>query len=291
MSTSYTENYHLGKQENYEDEFNMGVITNNMDIIDSVIKSLSDVVDTLSHASGNYAEEIATINENISTLNELGVELSDATTVNSRDISNTNSSLESLARLVNKYAIPRTPDFPPIIKAHDISQFADGIIVGKFARSIWDIGNYSDGENDNVWDWGVAITYSLGDEGMGRYVTQFLWLPSVWGNGLMLVRNGYESLGNFRYCWSPDRYEVSISSSSMEEMTHGVWIGTVSTDITGAAEAMRGVARTYTYSNGIAYDLHYSGNSRMQIVETIDGTRKTRYYDNSAIGGGWTSWV
>lgn len=37
MSTTYTANYHLGKQEDASDNFDMSVITENMDTIDSVL--------------------------------------------------------------------------------------------------------------------------------------------------------------------------------------------------------------------------------------------------------------
>lgn len=40
MSTSYTTNYHLGKQLNYSDYFDMKVITDNMDTIDTVLKPM-----------------------------------------------------------------------------------------------------------------------------------------------------------------------------------------------------------------------------------------------------------
>ena len=43
MSTTYTTNYHLGKQEDTSDNFNMSVITDNMDTIDSVLGSNSSI--------------------------------------------------------------------------------------------------------------------------------------------------------------------------------------------------------------------------------------------------------
>lgn len=39
MSTTYTTNYHLGKQTDTSDNFNMSVITDNMDVIDGVLKT------------------------------------------------------------------------------------------------------------------------------------------------------------------------------------------------------------------------------------------------------------
>lgn len=51
MATTYTENYHLGKQENHADKFRMDVITANMDIIDEQIKKNEDEITS---AKGTY---------------------------------------------------------------------------------------------------------------------------------------------------------------------------------------------------------------------------------------------
>lgn len=45
MSTTYTTNYHLGKQTDTSDNFDMSVITDNMDTIDTVLKDHSDKID------------------------------------------------------------------------------------------------------------------------------------------------------------------------------------------------------------------------------------------------------
>ena len=39
MSTTYTENYQLGMQENHNDKFSMAVITENAKIIDGLLKA------------------------------------------------------------------------------------------------------------------------------------------------------------------------------------------------------------------------------------------------------------
>lgn len=44
MATTYTPNYNLGKQEDHADKFSMNVITDNMDIIDGVMKELADKI-------------------------------------------------------------------------------------------------------------------------------------------------------------------------------------------------------------------------------------------------------
>lgn len=46
MATTYTENFHLGKQENHADKFSMDVITSNMDIIDAQMKENADNIDS-----------------------------------------------------------------------------------------------------------------------------------------------------------------------------------------------------------------------------------------------------
>lgn len=50
MSTTYTPNFHLGKQEDTSDTFAMSVITDNADIIDTQMKANSD--DTLANRNG-----------------------------------------------------------------------------------------------------------------------------------------------------------------------------------------------------------------------------------------------
>lgn len=291
MATTYTENYHLGKQNNINDLFQMSVITGNMDIIDSLIKSANDAISATASTVEGHTTSIETLDSAVGGLTTdvggLTASVDDLAT----SVSGLSSSLSSLTNKVNKYAVPQTKETASgIIEDDDITGFADGALVGKFAESIWDLTQ----QQSTDWQWGVLFAYTMGDEGMGRHVTQFLWIPSAsptYPNGLMLTRDGYLPLGNFRYCWSPDVYEKSISSSSLENMRHGTWIGTVSTDITGAASAMRGIARAYSYSNSMSYDLHSYGHCCMQVVETIDGTRKTRYYDNDSISGGWSAWV
>ena len=61
MATTYTENYHLGKQENHADKFRMDVITANMDIIDEQIKKNEDEITS---AKGTYT----TLSERLSSI-------------------------------------------------------------------------------------------------------------------------------------------------------------------------------------------------------------------------------
>lgn len=47
MATTYTENYNLGKQEDYADKFDMSVITDNADKIDEALKGLQDGISSI----------------------------------------------------------------------------------------------------------------------------------------------------------------------------------------------------------------------------------------------------
>lgn len=44
MATTYTDNFHLGKQENRPDKFDMSVITRNMEIIDAAMQEILDTI-------------------------------------------------------------------------------------------------------------------------------------------------------------------------------------------------------------------------------------------------------
>ncbi|MBR4627793.1 MAG: hypothetical protein IKO47_08860 [Ruminococcus sp.] len=49
MATTYTDNFHLGMQENTADKFKMSVITDNMKIIDAALgKSVPSTTETIS---------------------------------------------------------------------------------------------------------------------------------------------------------------------------------------------------------------------------------------------------
>lgn len=64
MATTYTEHYHLGKQENHSDRFNMNVITGNMDKIDEVLNEHEEAAAKIRIDS---SEEIGMTKEAIST--------------------------------------------------------------------------------------------------------------------------------------------------------------------------------------------------------------------------------
>ena len=44
MATTYTDNFHLGKQENRPDKFDMSVVTRNMEIIDAAMQEILDTI-------------------------------------------------------------------------------------------------------------------------------------------------------------------------------------------------------------------------------------------------------
>ena len=74
MATTYTTNYHLGKQTDHADKFDMSVITDNADKIDTALKENADAInnkqDTLNAAqlaalnSGITSEDVAQIETN-----------------------------------------------------------------------------------------------------------------------------------------------------------------------------------------------------------------------------------
>ena len=68
MATTYTENYHLGKQENHADKFRMDVITANMDIIDEQIKKNEDEITS---AKGTYTTLSERLDEDRAVLVEI----------------------------------------------------------------------------------------------------------------------------------------------------------------------------------------------------------------------------
>ena len=58
MSTTYTENYHFGKQENKADKFDMSVITDNMDAIDHYLKQNADGIADVSRVFNAMLSEL-----------------------------------------------------------------------------------------------------------------------------------------------------------------------------------------------------------------------------------------
>lgn len=86
MATTYTTNYHLGKQTDHGDKFDMDVITDDMDIIDAQMKANSDIANAYypQIVEGEYIDhsDIAFFREGVMTgtfnLIDLGIRLTDA---------------------------------------------------------------------------------------------------------------------------------------------------------------------------------------------------------------------
>jgi hypothetical protein len=53
VSTTYTTNYNLGKQTDTSDNFDMSVITDNMDIIDTQMKSNANDISSIQQTIGD----------------------------------------------------------------------------------------------------------------------------------------------------------------------------------------------------------------------------------------------
>ena len=76
---------------------------------------------------------------------------------------------------------------------------------------------------------------------------------------------------------TPKVKSTAIDNAALALVFNGTVTGSIATEITGGSAAIYGVVRAYMVSDTDA----------MQICETIDGSRFTRYYTSSA----WGSWL
>lgn len=76
---------------------------------------------------------------------------------------------------------------------------------------------------------------------------------------------------------TPQVKSTAIDNAALALVFSGIVTGSIATEITGSSAATYGVVRAYMVSDTDA----------MQICETIDGSRFTRYYTSSA----WGSWL
>lgn len=76
---------------------------------------------------------------------------------------------------------------------------------------------------------------------------------------------------------TPQVKSTAIDNAALALVFSGIVTGSIATEITGGSAATYGVVRAYMVSDTDA----------MQICETIDGSRLTRYYTSSA----WGSWL
>ena len=73
---------------------------------------------------------------------------------------------------------------------------------------------------------------------------------------------------------TPSVKSTAINNAALALVFNGTVTGSIATEITGGSAAIYGVVRAYMVSDTDA----------MQICETIDGSRLTRYYTSSAWG-------
>lgn len=278
MSTSYTENYHLGKQLNKTDTFSMDVITDNMDIIDEAMKENADNIASTMATVGEHTTNIGENTEDIATLEETVNTISDSLFGSQSDIRSMAASISSISNTLNRYAVPKSERD---ISASRCNNFYEGILVGNFQNDIV----HTDVEGTFK---GVLFAYNVGTES-SWVILQILVVSNT---GLVLGRCGFATaMGDFIVLCEGDgrRPWNTLTSESLSSTVRGTLIGDIGTDITGAANVTKGVVRTYSYSPYIVWDTRYGGPDRLQIVETEDGTRKTRYYTESTRT--WSAWV
>ena len=85
MATTYTSNYHLGKQEDKNDKFSMDVITENMDKIDAALNLKADNLDLTTHTSNT---------DNPHNVNKDDIGLSNVVNVDTTTTANINDSAD-----------------------------------------------------------------------------------------------------------------------------------------------------------------------------------------------------
>lgn len=169
------------------------------------------------------------------------------------------------AKDIDKYAVPDVRSDRAITEG-DIQLFADGIMVGTFSRDLTGLA----GDEDGV----LRAYYMNPDEPGSIEIIQVLELPDT---GAILMRHKLSSWSAWIRVTETRRVALNtITSSSLSSFYAGYITGELDPDITGAASDMYGVVRAYKVGTG----------RYMQIAEAVDGTRKTRYYENT-----WGSWV
>ena len=121
MSTTYTENYNLGKQTNTADKFDMSIITDNMDKIDHYLKENAEEIDDT--AAAIYAA-LSALTDRVANLEASGISLAIAELLSAPIVGAANSI--ALTDDMNKY---------------DILVFRFGITAGgtnqQFENTLW----------------------------------------------------------------------------------------------------------------------------------------------------------
>lgn len=275
MSTSYTTNYHLGKQLNHSDYFDMKVITDNMDTIDSALKTNADNISTTSSTVSGHTSSIS--------------DLQSAVSECSGDISTLETDVSGLTTNLDKYAIPQHLETDVIIVDTDISNFKNGIMVGMFSKKLWD-RNASELASTR----GALLAYNLNplststSQYFPEYVQILILNDEGYGRKILMRSNTGSGWSNFTVLSMQEQYCSSIDNTFLNNVARrrGTFTGDIATEITGLSTAERGVVRAYSFSDNIAYD---DSHDCIQIVDTASGVHKSRFYDY--MNNTWSAWV
>lgn len=275
MSTSYTTNYHLGKQLNHSDYFDMKVITDNMDTIDSALKTNADNISTTSSTVSGHTSSIS--------------DLQSAVSECSGDISTLETDVSRLTTNLDKYAIPQHLETDIIIVDTDISNFKNGVMVGMFSKKLWDRN-----ASDQSYARGALLAYNLNplststSQYFPEYVQILILNDEGYGRKILMRSNSGSGWGNFTVLSIQEQYCSSIDNTFLNNVARrrGTFTGDIATEITGLGAAERGVVRAYSFSDNIAYD---DSHDCIQIVDTASGVHKSRFYDY--MNNTWSAWV
>ena len=273
MSTSYTPNYHLGKQLDINDNFDMSVITDNMDIIDSRLKSDADNISTLTPIVSELQANYPTLSETVSTNS------SNITALQNKDI--------ALEAKVDAYSVPSYSGNDDIIEDTDISSFRHGIKVGRFSKKFWDRN-----ASDSDYCRGVLFAYNLNPSSSSSYLPAYIQVlivnDSSYGDKILIRDSSGGGWSNFKVLTIQDQYVSTIDNTTLSLIgrRRGTWVGNIATEISGLSAVERGIVRSYIFGDNIAYD---DSHDCMQVCETVSGVRKTRWYDYT--NSTWSAWV
>lgn len=297
MSTSYTTNYHLGKQLNHSDYFDMDVITDNMDTIDSALKSNADNISATSSTVSGHTTSISELQSSIETLSSdvsssiSGLQssidtLSSTVSGYSGDISSLETDVSRLTTNLDKYAIPQHLETDIIIVDSDISNFKNGVMVGMFSQKLWDRN-----ASDQSYERGALFAYNLNPISSSQYFPEYiqiLILNDSYSRKMLMRENSGSGWSNFTVLSMQERYCSSIDNSFLNNIARrrGIYMGDIATEISGLSAVERGVVRCYAFTDSIAYD---DSNDCMQVCETVSGVRKTRWYNY--MQNTWSAWV
>lgn len=282
MATTYTTNYHLGKQLNHSDNFSMNVLTDNADIIDSTLKTNADNISSVTSTVSGHTTSIGELQSTVSNLSSTVSGYSSTISTLQTDVGRNTTNL-------NKYAVPQHLETDTIIVDTDLSNFKDGVMVGMFSKKLWDRN-----ATDLASARGTLLAYNLNPLATStssyfpEYVQILILNDEGYGRKILMRSNGGSGWGNFTVLSMQEQYCSSIDNTFLNNVARrrGTFTGDIATEITGLSAAERGVVRAYSFSDNIAYD---DSHDCIQIVDTASGVHKSRFYDY--MNNTWSAWV